>query len=513
MSNRPVPTALIILDGWGYRAETDSNAIANANTPTWDRLLEQYPNTLIRTSGEAVGLPEGQMGNSEVGHMNLGAGRIVYQEFTRINKAIADGDFFTNPELSQALAGVKEEQSALHIMGLLSPGGVHSHEDQILALVEMAAKQGLTQVYLHAFLDGRDTPPQSALASIQKAEAKMQQLGVGKLASLTGRYYAMDRDQRWERVEKAYKLLTLGEAEHKFASAEEALAAAYAREETDEFVQPSLIGTAAPIKDGDALVFMNFRADRARQLTQAFVDESFTGFARQVTPKLSRFVCLTHYADTLKAPIAFPPQVLTNTLGDYLSNLNKTQLRIAETEKYAHVTFFFSGGKEAEYKGETRKLIASPQVTTYDLQPEMSAYEVTDELIAAVESQAYDLIVCNFANGDMVGHTGKFDAAVKAVEVLDECLGKLLATFEATGSQALITADHGNAELMQDPTSGQPHTAHTNFPVPLILIHPKGKQLSLAANGSLQDIAPSLLQLMQLPQPPEMTGKPLVLGL
>lgn len=521
MTHQPTSTLLIILDGYGNNPSSTSNAIAAAQRPVMQRLTEKYATSQIYTHGEYVGLPDGQMGNSEVGHMNLGAGRIVYQEFTRINKAIVKGSFFTNPEFLQAMEAVKQADKSLHIFGLLSAGGVHSHQDQILALLEMAAREGVRQVYLHAFLDGRDTPPQSALASIQKAEAKMQELGVGRLASLTGRYFAMDRDRRWERIEKAYNLLTLGEAEYTFASAEEALAAAYERGETDEFVEPTCISstddaasnTAARVEDGDAIIFMNFRADRARQLTKTFVREDFSGFERQAKPKLSRFVCLTHYADTLDAPLAFPPQVLTNTLGEYVSSLNKTQLRIAETEKYAHVTFFFSGGREAEYEGETRKLIPSPQVATYDLQPEMSAHQVTDELVAAIHSKKYDLLVCNFANGDMVGHTGKFDATVKAVEVLDTCLGKLVEALEATGGQALITADHGNAELMKDPTSGQPHTAHTNFPVPLILIHPKGKELSLADNGSLQDIAPTLLQLMELPQPAEMTGQPLVQGL
>ncbi len=511
MSKR-TPVALIILDGFGYSEIAENNAIANANKPVWDRLWAQYPNALVETSGMAVGLPDGQMGNSEVGHMNLGAGRTVYQEFTRITKAIADGDFFENEALVQAIDKAVAADKAVHLMGLLSPGGVHSHEEHIFAACKLAADRGAKKVYVHGFLDGRDMPPRSAEDSIVKADALLKELGVGYVASLIGRYYAMDRDNRWDRVESAYNLLTQAKAEHVYTNAQEALLAAYARDENDEFVAASSIrpdGDAVKIEDGDAVLFMNFRADRAREITRSFVEADFTGFQREVTPKLADFVMLTEYAADIKTTTAFPPTKLVNTLGEYMAKLGKTQLRIAETEKYAHVTFFFSGGREDEYEGETRVLVQSPQVATYDLQPEMSAPEVTDKLVDAIKSGDYDLIVCNYANGDMVGHTGKYDAAVKAVEALDVCLGRVTDALLEVGGECLITADHGNAEQMVNPESGQAQTAHTTFPVPLVYVNERAQSVSLE-NGRLCDIAPSLLKIMGLEQPAEMSGQNLV---
>ncbi len=503
------PHVLIILDGFGYREDPESNAIFHARKPVWDKLWAERPHTLISGSGMDVGLPDGQMGNSEVGHMNLGAGRIVYQDFTRITKAIQDGEFFENPALTGAVDKALASGGAVHLMGLLSPGGVHSHEDHIVAMIELAAKRGAKQVFVHAFLDGRDMPPQSAQPSLEKVEAKLQSLGVGHIASLSGRYFGMDRDNRWDRVAAAYNLLTLGEAQYSAANPVEGLRAAYERGETDEFVKPTVIGgTPALIKDGDSLVFMNFRADRARQITRAFVNQDFDKFERKAVPKLADFVMLTEYAADIKATCAYPPEPLTNVFPDYLAQLGKTQLRIAETEKYAHVTFFFSGGREEPYPGEERILIPSPNVATYDLQPEMSAPEVADKLADAIRSGKFDVLICNFANGDMVGHTGIFDAAVKAVETLDTCLGKLVDAIEDTGGDMLITADHGNCEQMEDPQSGQPHTAHTTDLVPLLYVGPR--QLQWQANGGrLCDIAPTMLKLMNLPQPKEMTGKPL----
>ncbi len=499
-------TLLIILDGWGHREDSRDNAIANANTPVWDRLWREAPHTLVSGSGLDVGLPEGQMGNSEVGHMSLGSGRVIYQNITRIDQAIADGSFAANPVYTDAIDKAMQREGAVHIIGLLSPGGVHSHEDQLFAAVRMAAQRGAERVYLHAFLDGRDTPPRSAEASLAQAEALFAELGCGRVASIIGRYYAMDRDNRWERVEPAWQLLTRAEAPFSADTAVEGLQAAYARDENDEFVQASLVGgNDAAISDGDAVLFMNFRADRARQLSHAFVDREFDGFDRGHVPALADFVTTTEYAASIKAPVAFPPESLDNVLGDYLAQQGKTQLRIAETEKYAHVTFFFSGGREDTFAGEERILVPSPEVATYDLQPEMSAPEVTDKLIEAIESGRYDLIVCNYANGDMVGHTGVYDAAVKAVEALDGCLGRLETALLANGGQALVTADHGNCEQMQDYESGQHHTQHTTEHVPLVYIG--DKQLTLdPAGGILADIAPTLLALMDMQQPPEMTG-------
>lgn len=505
------PYVLIILDGFGHREEAHSNAVQYANTPEIDRLRQDYPSGLIATSGQDVGLPEGQMGNSEVGHMNLGAGRVVYQDFTRISKAISDQVFTQTPALCDVIQQVKENDSALHIMGLLSPGGVHSHEDHIQAMIEMAHQQGVKRIYLHAFLDGRDTPPRSAEPSLEKLTALFDRLNCGRIASLIGRYYAMDRDNRWERIQTAYDLLTQGSAPFQAASATEGLQQAYQREEGDEFVQATVIRQAsqapACINDNDGLVFMNFRADRARQLTQAFIDPKFDGFTRQNRPALTNFVMLTQYADSLKTACAFPPVTLKNSLGEFLAHQGKTQLRIAETEKYAHVTFFFSGGKEDCYAGEKRLLVPSPDVATYDLQPEMSAPELTEKLTAAIQSNEFDLIVCNYANGDMVGHTGNFDAAVQAIEALDRCIGEVVKAVTVAGGECLITADHGNAEQMLDPATQQPHTAHTCEPVPLIYI---GREAKIASGGSLSDIAPTLLHLMGIEQPAEMTGHNLI---
>ena len=504
-------TVLIILDGWGYRENPESNAIYHAKTPVLDNLMANKPNMLIETSGMAVGLPDGQMGNSEVGHVNLGAGRIVYQDFTRITKAIEDKEFQRNATLVNALESAISNNKAIHVFGLLSPGGVHSHEDHILAMLEMAAAKGAKAIYLHAFLDGRDTPPRSAEASLIKAQAKFAELGCGQVASVIGRYYAMDRDQRWERVESAYNLMVSGQAEYQYSNATDALHAAYKREENDEFVKASAItkpnGEVIQIEDGDAMIFMNFRADRARQFTRCFTEAKFSAFKRQKQPKLGAFVMLTEYAGDIDAPCAFPKVELNNVLGQWLEKHDKTQLRISETEKYAHVTFFFSGGKEDTFEGEQRILVPSPQVATYDLQPEMNSTLLTNKLVAAIESGEHDFIVCNYPNGDMVGHTGDFDAAVKACEAVDKCIGRIVTALDKTGSEALITADHGNAEQMMDNISGQAHTAHTCEPVPLIYI---GRNAETAKTGALSDIAPTVLALMNMPQPKEMTGRNLL---
>lgn len=452
------------------------------------------------------------MGNSEVGHMTLGAGRIVYQNFTRINKAIEDGDFFSNPAYTDAIDKAMANGGAVHLFGLLSPGGVHSHEKHIAAAIEMAAKRGCKKVYLHGFLDGRDTPPRSAQASIAMMDEKFKETGCGRIASVAGRYFAMDRDKRWDRVQKVYDMLTTGDAEFTADSGQTALANAYARDENDEFVTPTLIvpegEQPAYICDGDTVIFMNFRPDRAREITQAFIDDAFNGFERKARPALADFVMTTEYSADFDIPCAYPPEALTNSFGDYVSSLGKTQLRIAETEKYAHVTFFFSGGREELYEGEQRILVDSPKVATYDLQPEMSAPEVTEKLVAAIESGDFDCIICNFANGDMVGHTGIFDAAVKAVETLDGCLEKIAAAVTKVGGDCLITADHGNVEQMMDEENNQPLTSHTTLPVPLVYIG--GKNLSFNGRGTLADIAPSMLALMNVPQPKEMTGHNLV---
>lgn len=511
MTFRKKPLVLLILDGWGYREETSNNAIAQASTPVMDQLWRDYPHTLISGSGLDVGLPDGQMGNSEVGHVNLGSGRVVYQDFTRITKAIADGDFFTNPVLVNAVQQATQQQKAVHIMGLLSPGGVHSHEDHILAMIKLAEQQGAKPIYLHAFLDGRDTPPRSAEASLAKIQQHFANSGSGQIASVIGRYYAMDRDKRWDRVQQAYDLLTQGIAEYQATDALSALQHAYQRDENDEFVKATAIlssnGEPVKMQDGDALIFMNFRADRARQFSRAFINADFDGFNRACRPALSSFVMLTEYAADINAPCAYPPQSLNNVLGEWLAKHNKTQLRISETEKYAHVTFFFSGGRETLFDGEQRILIDSPKVATYDLQPEMSSTELTDKLVGAIHSGDFDVIICNYPNGDMVGHTGVMAAAVKAVEAVDSCIGRVVTALQEVGGECLITADHGNAEMMLDQDSGQAHTAHTSGPVPLIYV---GRPAQVVEGGILSDIAPTMLHLMSLPVPAEMTGKVLM---
>jgi len=504
---------LVILDGWGHREEVRDNAIANAHTPTWDRLIKECPNTLISTSGESVGLPAGQMGNSEVGHMSLGAGRVVYQSISRIDKAIADGDFFDNSTYCEAIDHCVQQDKGLHLFGLLSPGGVHSHEKHFYALLELAAQRGAKKVYVHAFLDGRDTPPRSASASITRLEQHMAQLQCGQIVSMVGRYYAMDRDNRWDRIEQAYRLLTEATADYHYCSAQDALAAAYQRDENDEFVGASVVqqdgAEAVAVSDGDAVIFMNFRADRARELSRAFVDTDFTGFERRRRPQLKTFVSTTQYAGDLNTDTAFAPRSIGNSFGELMEKKGKTQLRIAETEKYAHVTFFFSGGREQLYQGEERILVPSPNVATYDLQPQMSAEEVTEKLQRAIASGRFDAIICNYANGDMVGHTGNYQAAIKAAEAIDASLEIISTAILAAGGDCLITADHGNCEQMQDYDSGQPHTQHTTEMVPLIYVG--GQALTMSQeHGKLADIAPTLLRLMGLDQPPEMTGTALV---
>ena len=505
------PVLLLILDGFGYREDADFNAVLAARKPNWDKLWRDYPHTLINASEKFVGLPSGQMGNSEVGHLNIGAGRVVYQDLSRVDVAIEDGSFYTNSALSDAVALAKQNNSTLHIMGLLSPGGVHSHENHILAMLEMAARAGLKKIYLHAFLDGRDTPPKSAARSLQLLQEKCAALGTGQIASITGRFYAMDRDNRWERVQPAYELLTQGHAEFTSANALSGLEQAYARGESDEFVKPTAIvpnnAQTTTMQDGDVVVFMNFRADRAREITRALTDEAFSGFNRAYLPKLASFVSLSSYGEDFHLPCAYPPTTIHNGFGEYISNLGLKQLRIAETEKYAHVTYFFSGGREQLYPGEDRILVPSPKVATYDLKPEMSAFEVTDKLEAAILSRQYHAIVCNYANGDMVGHTGILEAAIKAVETLDVCVGRVVEAMRSIGGEILITADHGNAEQMIDHTTHQAHTAHTLNPVPLLYI---GRKAELTGGGALRDLAPSLLAMMGLPQPAEMTGHSLI---
>jgi len=505
----PRPVLLLILDGWGHRDETANNPLALAHLPNWRQLIATCPHTLVETHGRYVGLPDGQMGNSEVGHMNIGAGRVVYQDLTRIDAAIEDGSFARNPALVGACAAAKHGrpgQATLHVFGLLSPGGVHSHEDHILRMLELAHTQGVAHVAVHAFLDGRDTPPQSARASLEKLRAKCSELGNARIASVSGRYFAMDRDKRWERVELAYAAIAEAKSEFHADDALAALAAAYARGENDEFVKPTVVAGGARFVDGDAVVYMNYRADRARQLTQVFVDAAFAGFARARAIHLSAFVTLSEYsADLAVSDVAFRPQSLHNSLGEYLASLGRTQLRIAETEKYAHVTFFFSGGRETPYAGEDRILVPSAKVATYDLKPEMSCPEVTDRLVAAIASGKYDFIVCNIANADMVGHTGILAAAIKAAEAVDVALGRLTQAIRAAGGEMLVSADHGNFEQMLD-ANGVPHTQHTVGPVPLVYV---GRPATLE-HGALRDLAPTVLALMGLAQPPEMTGHSLV---
>ncbi len=510
------PVVLIVLDGLGHREETDANAVELAHKSTWPRLLANYPRTLLHCSGLAVGLPEGQMGNSEVGHTILGGGRIVYQDLVRISKAISDGDFFENPELTSAVDAAKASGGTLHLLGLTSPGGIHSTLEHGYALCELAKRRGLSKVAWHAFLDGRDTPPQSAAGFVREVEARLTEIGVGRIASLAGRFYSMDRDNRWERVARGYRLLVRGEGRPEPASegAAAAIESAYARGENDEFVQPIVLtegGRAvATIQDGDAVVFWNFRADRAREISRALTEEKFDAFDRGKPPKLSRYVCMTQYDAKLGLPIAFAPQSLHNNLGEYLANLGHKQFRTAETEKYAHVTFFFNGGVEAPYPHEDRRLVPSRRdVATYDLAPAMSAVDVTDGAVSAIESKQYDFILINFANPDMVGHTGILPAAVSAVETIDGCLGRICEAASKSGAAVLITADHGNCEQMVDPETGQPHTAHTTNPVPFLVIDDSLVGSTLH-EGGLADVAPTVLTIMGLPVPAEMTGKSLL---
>ena len=505
------PTVLLILDGYGERKEKEGNAIALAKTPVMDRLKKEFPYVEGQASGLFVGLPDGQMGNSEVGHMNMGAGRIVYQELTRITKSIQDGDFFENKALKAAVEHCKKEDSALHFMGLVSSGGVHSHIEHIYGLLELAKRAGLKKVYLHAFLDGRDTPPDSGKSFLLAVEKKMQELGVGEIATISGRYYAMDRDKNYDRVEKAYRAMVDGTGE-KASSVEEAIDASYAKKVYDEFVLPTVIekdGAVHIVSDGDAMIFFNFRPDRAREICHAFCDDDFSFFERGARKNIF-FVCFTDYDPTIpNKHVAFEKEEIHNTLGEVVSNLGKNQLRIAETEKYAHVTFFFNGGKEEPYENEDRILVPSPkEVPTYDLKPEMSCYTVTEKLTEAIRSGKYDLVVANFANPDMVGHTGVLPAAIKAIEVVDECMGKVVDAVESMHGNLFILADHGNADIMIDEKTGEPYTAHTTNPVPFILV--SEEKHKLREGGCLADVAPTLLELMGIPQPKEMTGKRLL---
>ncbi|MBR1824056.1 MAG: 2,3-bisphosphoglycerate-independent phosphoglycerate mutase [Ruminococcus sp.] len=505
MSKKPV--ALIIMDGFGYNPDTYGNAIAAAKKPNIDKYLETCPNTIIGASGLDVGLPDGQMGNSEVGHTNIGAGRIVYQMLVKISKDIKDGTFFNNKAILGAMENCKAKGSALHLMGLLSPGGVHSHMEHLYGIVEMAKKNGLDKVYIHAFLDGRDVPPSSAAEYMEEAVAELNKIGVGKVATISGRFYAMDRDNAWDRVEKAYAALVYGEGV-KETDPVQAIKNSYANEVTDEFMLPTVIEGGAKIQADDSVIFFNFRPDRARQITRSFVDPEFTGFERKNGYFPVTFVCMAQYDATMpNVSVAYPPEQLTMTMGEYLAKLGKTQLRIAETQKYAHVTFFFNGGEEKQFDGEDRILIKSPDVPTFDLKPEMSAYEVCDAVVEAINSDKYDVIILNYANCDMVGHTGIFDAAVKAVEATDECVGRMVDAILAKGGAALITADHGNADKMMEP-DGSPFTAHTTNPVPLIAVGVEGK---LAEGGVLADLAPTMLDIMGVEQPAEMTGKSLLI--
>jgi len=514
MTQAKKPLMLIILDGWGYREAIEGNAVLAAKTPNLDHLMEEYPWCFLEASGEAVGLPEGQMGNSEVGHLNIGAGRIVYQDLTRINFSIRKGDFFKNPAFLGAISNAKANDSSLHLMGLVSYGGVHSYMTHIYTLIKLAQQEGLKKVYIHAFLDGRDVPPKAALKDIKELDAFCKENGSAKIATISGRYYAMDRDKRWDRTKLAYDALTMGVAPYKAPDAETAVSEAYERGETDEFVKPTVITDLegqpeAVIKDNDSIIFFNFRPDRARQLTWAFVNKDFDSFPREKHPKVY-YVCMAQYDETLDLPIAFPPEELKNVFGEVLSKQGLIQLRIAETEKYAHVTFFLNGGQEKCYEGEDRCLIPSPKIATYDLKPEMSAYEVTDEVIERIRSGKYDAIILNFANMDMVGHTGIFEAAVKAVEVVDNCVGRIEAVLKEVGGVAIITADHGNAEQMKNPKTGEPHTAHTSNPVKCIYFG--NDEVKALKNGKLCDLAPTLLEILKVRKPEEMTGESLIIN-
>ena len=500
------PIMLCILDGYGYNEKEYGNAILAAKTPNLDRYFTQYPHTLIGASGMDVGLPDGQMGNSEVGHTNIGAGRIVYQELTRISKAIQEGTFFETPALLNAVQKAKASGKALHLVGLLSDGGVHSHNAHLYALLELAKRNGLEEVYVHAITDGRDVPPQSGKGFVEQLEAKMKEIGVGKIATITGRYYAMDRDNRWDRVEQAYAAMVYGEGEK--GQPVEVMENSYAAGKTDEFVLPAVTCEGGRISAGDSVVFFNFRPDRAREITRVFVDDAFDSFPRRNGRFPLTFVCFTQYdASMPNVEVAFLPQTLDNVLGAYLAKMGKTQLRIAETEKYAHVTFFFNGGLEEPFEGEDRALINSPKVATYDLQPEMSAHEVADECVKRIESDKYDVIILNFANSDMVGHTGIFDAAKQAVEAVDAATGKVIDAVLAKGGAVLLTADHGNADQMYEP-DGSPFTAHTTNPVPLAVIG--AGDVTLREGGVLADLSPTILKLMNLPQPEQMEGKSII---
>ncbi len=507
------PMILIVLDGWGYSENTNYNAIHSARKPVWDRLWNEYPHGFISASGIDVGLPDQQMGNSEVGHMNIGSGRVVYQEFTRISQAIEDGSFFRNEVFTRAFREVAASGKALHLLGLLSPGGVHSHQEHIYALLELAARCQIKDVWLHAFLDGRDTPPKSAAEYLHLAQVQMREVGCGRFASIIGRYFAMDRNNHWDRTQRAYDLISAGKAEHVCSDAFIAVDQAYGRGETDEFITPTAIvrrgGQPVRVEDGDMVVFANYRSDRARQLARAFTFPDFDNFPRAHTPKLAAFISMTRYKAEFDFPVAFPPVQLHNSFGEYISRLGLHQLRIAETEKYAHVTFFFNGGEERVFKYEDRILVPSPHVPTYDLKPEMSAREVADNMVEAIGSNKYDAIICNFANADMVGHTGNFEAAVRAIEAIDEALDRIVTVANEAGGEILITSDHGNAEQMRsfitEKVQAQAHTAHTSNLVPLLYI---GRAADMAPGvGALCDIAPTMLYLMDLPQPAEMTGR------
>ena len=506
------PVVLIVLDGWGYRENPAYNAIEQAKTPTWHKLWSEYPHTLINASGLAVGLPEGQMGNSEVGHLHMGVGRSVPQDLVRVDQAIADSSFEQNTVLNQALATANSRQSTVHILGLLSPGGVHSHERHIQAMIKLAATRQVKKLCVHAILDGRDTPPRSAMSSLALIDKTLGQSGFNPIASLCGRFYAMDRDKRWERTQAAYKMYTSGEAAFYADTPANALELAYEREESDEFVKPTLIipseNSPLPIiQDNDVVIFMNFRADRTRQLTRAFIDPHFDYFPREKNPTLASFVSLTQYAEDLKTQIAFPPINLNNVVGQCVEDAGLKQLRIAETEKYAHVTFFFNGGREEPFLHEDRILVPSPNIRTYDLQPEMSAPELTEKLCEAIKSEDYALIVCNYANADMVGHSGSLSATIKAIESIDNSLTQILDALHSVGGEALITSDHGNAEFMFDELTHQAHTAHTTNPVPVIYV---GRSAEVAVTeGNLADIGATLLTLLGLPLPSEMTAHPL----
>lgn len=501
------PIALIIMDGFGCNSDNYGNAIAAADTPNIDKYMKG-PNTIIGASGLNVGLPDGQMGNSEVGHTNIGAGRIVYQMLVKISKSIKDGDFFENPALLSAMNNCKEKNSALHLMGLLSPGGVHSHMEHLYGLLEMAKRNGLEKVYVHAFLDGRDEPPSSAAEFMSETCDKIKEIGVGSVATISGRFYAMDRDNAWDRVEKAYNAMVLGDGVDANGKCPvQAIKDSYANEVTDEFMLPTVTDKNGMIKENDSVIFFNFRPDRARQITRAFVDPEFKGFERKNGFFPVNFVCMAQYDAAMpNVSVAFPPEALKMTLGEYLSKLGKTQLRIAETQKYAHVTFFFNGGEEKQFDGEDRILIKSPDVETFDMKPEMSAYEVTDAVVDAINSDKYDVIILNYANCDMVGHTGIFDAAKAAVEAVDTCVGRMVDAIQAKGGVAIITADHGNADKMYEP-DGSAFTAHTTNPVPFIVV---GYDCELRDGGVLADIAPTILQILEVPQPEEMTGKSLI---